>query len=507
MIGTNICIIDDGFMLPAVDAKLQSHSYFSGAAIEVLTARDWDKDQALKELCNTLLEKRDEHGEAVWSLSGFRLPQFFQRAFKDGKYRSDLIVFDWEYGDDVDQVEELRFILENSHAYVVIFTGADKDADIRAVLDDDLKDFAARIELLDKEAGGESQHGKLLELLEDQQANNFAIKFGASLRASVNRSLDSVLHKLSALNLDKVARVLATPDNDPIDADLKEMIGEKLKEKVKADERFAMLVDARSISEEASTELLEIVSEVIKTDVASLELEHAAEHAADLEEGDHEIMEHLWSYRLYHSPADTVVRSGDIIQRNDGNGETLYLVLTPPCDLAQFWNKTDGKLAVVKLELLPAENENLRRRALLFKKSGSLKDLKTRGVSSLTNGEPLNVLPGRSFLVPLVPVKRNDAVELLNYRMNSHSLTSIDVPLPAGLTAEGVGIRERAIAALRYEHLEFLRITKISDPFCSAILGATLSNLAGWGVADYPNDLAARFGKHFETSMKDPQNG
>ncbi|MFU1478714.1 hypothetical protein ACM25N_13840 [Roseovarius sp. C7] len=86
MIGTNICIIDDGFMLPAVDAKLQSHSYFSGAAIEVLIARDWDKDQALKELCNTLLEKRDEHGEPVWSLSGFRLPQFFQRAFKRYSY-------------------------------------------------------------------------------------------------------------------------------------------------------------------------------------------------------------------------------------------------------------------------------------------------------------------------------------------------------------------------------------------------------------------------------------
>ncbi|MFU1478709.1 hypothetical protein ACM25N_13810 [Roseovarius sp. C7] len=289
--------------------------------------------------------------------------------FKDGKYRSDLIVFDWEYGDDVDQIEELRFILENSHAYVVIFTGADKDADIRAVLADDLREFAGRVELLDKEAGGESQHGRLVELLETQQASNFAFKFGTSLRASVYRSLDSVLHKLSALNLDKVVRVLATQDNDPINADLKEMIGEKLKEKIKADEGFAKLIQSGSITEAASTEILEIVSEVIKTDLASVGLEHTSDNATDLEEGDHEIMEHLWSYRLYHNPADTVVRSGDILQSNDGGEDTLYLVLTPPCDLAQFWNKTDGKLAVVKLELLPPENEELRQRALLFKKS------------------------------------------------------------------------------------------------------------------------------------------
>ena len=38
MNGINICIIDDGFMLPARDANLETHSYFSGAAIQVLTS-------------------------------------------------------------------------------------------------------------------------------------------------------------------------------------------------------------------------------------------------------------------------------------------------------------------------------------------------------------------------------------------------------------------------------------------------------------------------------------
>lgn len=154
MIGTNICIIDDGFMLPAVDANLQSHSYFSGAALKVLTAQDWDKDHPLKELCDTLVDQLDENQEPVWSVAGFRLPEFFKRAFEEGKYRSDLIVFDWEYGDEVDQVSELKFILDNSHAHVIIFTGADKDEEIRAVLEEGLSEYSSRIKLLDKETDG-----------------------------------------------------------------------------------------------------------------------------------------------------------------------------------------------------------------------------------------------------------------------------------------------------------------------------------------------------------------
>ncbi|MCK0143001.1 hypothetical protein [Aliiroseovarius sp. F20344] len=501
MIGTNICIIDDGFMLPAVDANLQSHSYFSGAALKVLTAQDWDKDHPLKELCDTLVDQRDENQEPVWSVAGFRLPEFFKRAFEEGKYRSDLIVFDWEYGDEVDQVSELKFILENSHAHVIIFTGADKDEEIRAVLEEGLSEYSSRIELLDKETDGASQHQKLKELLEEKHANNFSFKFGSSLRSSVNRSLDGVLHKLSALDLDKVVKILAAQDNDPIDADLKEMIGEKLKEKVKSSDKFRQLIDEQVLSEEVSSELLEIVAEVIKTDIASLELEHDGGDPQELDENDIKIMEQLWSYRLYHRPADNVVRGGDIILPKDGDGSELFLVLTPPCDLAKFWNKTDGKLAVVKLELLNDQNQGLRERAKRFKKLGEIRKKLKPGVSSLTNGEPLNVLPGRSFLIPLVPLKNDLEITLRNYRANSHSLSSIDVPLPDA-PAEAL-----PKAALRYDHLEFSRVTKLSDPFCGAIIGATLSNLSGWGVADYPRELSGKFGQHFSESLKDPANG
>lgn len=506
MIGTNICIIDDGFLLPAVDANLESHGYFSGAAIKVLTARDWEKDHPLKELCDTLVDQRDQYQNPVWSVAGFRLPEFHKQAFEEGKYRSDLIVFDWEYGDGVDQVAELKFILENSHAHVIIFTGADKDEEVRAVLKEGLSEYSSRIELLDKETDGKSQHQRLKDLVEEKRDNNFSFKFGSSLRSSVNRSLDGVLHKLSALDLDKVVKILAVQDNDPIDADLKEMIGEKLKEKVKNSDKFRALIEAQQVSEPVSTELLEIVAEVIKTDIASLELDHSGENEQELDANDLKIMEQLWSYRLYHSPSDDVVRGGDIILPAGGDGRELFLVLTPPCDLAQFWSKTDGNLAVIKLELLPDQNDELRERAKLFKKLGSVRNGLKPGVSSFTNGEKLNSLPGKSFLIPLVPMETNNTVTLQNYRANSHSLSSLAVPLPGDLTEQGVTARQRETAALRYGHFGYSRVAKISDPFCGAILSASLANLAGWGVADYPPELAGQFGLHFSDSLKEPEN-
>ena len=338
----------------------------------------------MKALCDALIGEVDDAGNRVWSVSGFRMPEFFKEAFEAGKYRSDLIVFDWDYGDGVDPIQELRFILESSHAHVIIFTGTDKKSDIETVLNDELNKFLGRVELLEKEVDDSSQHLRLLEIIKEKQLNNFAFKFSAELRSAVNQSLDGVLHRLAALDISKVIKILAEHDNDPVDADLKEMIGEKLKEKIKASEHFKRLVASGAIDEGASSEVLEVVAEVIKTDIASLELDHTAEGQTALNDDDAKIMEELWSYRLYHHPSDGVVRSGDIMVAEGGDFSELLLVLTPPCDLARFWKATDGCLAVLKLSEILDQDFTLRDRAKRFKGLGDIRG-KLKGGASVAD--------------------------------------------------------------------------------------------------------------------------
>ena len=508
MIGVNICIIDDGFMLPAQAANLGSHSYFSGAAIKVLTSQVWEKDQPLKELCDTIIDQQKEDGSPAWSVSGFRLPGFFRDAFEAGKYRSDLIVFDWEYaGANVDQIDELKFILSKSHAHVIIFTGADKDAEIRAVLDDDLSQYRGRVELLDKSQGGVSQHARLMEILQQKQSNNFSFKFGTELRSAVSLSLDNVLCRLAELDIDRVLKILSEQDNDPIDADLKEMIGEKLKEGIKGNAKLREQLVSAKLDEAKAAELLEIISEAVKTDVASLEMTHTSDDVAPAEGDDPEqsrVMEQLWSYRLYHKPTDDVVRSGDVISPTGGDGSELYLVVTPPCDLAKFWKSTDGRMVVFRLEEIVPGNENLKTRANQLKPINNIrKAFRTGRISSLTNGQSLNSnLPGKPYLLPLVPV--NGA--LRSYLLNSHGISNFKIEVPEAMTADG----QRNVlssAALHYDNLDFDLVTKISDPFCGAILGAALSDLSGWGVADFPTALQTAFSKNLDASLGGDENG
>jgi hypothetical protein len=104
----------------------------------------------------------------------------------------------------------------------------------------------------------------------------------------------------------------------------------------------------------------------------------------------------------------------------------------------------------------------------------------------------------------LVPVLRAGG-KLRNYILNAHSITNIAIEVPAAMRAEN---QRKALnqAALRYDHIAYTRVAKISDPFCGAMLGAVLSNLSGWGVADYPSDFKNRLGSSLGSALTEPKD-
>ena len=97
----SVSIIDND--IPASGAQAQAFgindtSLLNGSNLHLLLQKETWADEVIKNLTETLLGQREDDGvSAKWDVYGFTNPSFYINAIDNSFFRSDVVVFDWEY--------------------------------------------------------------------------------------------------------------------------------------------------------------------------------------------------------------------------------------------------------------------------------------------------------------------------------------------------------------------------------------------------------------------------
>ena len=97
----SVCVIDND--IPASGAQAQElairdFELLNASNLQVLLQREAWGDEVLRKLIEKLLDQKDNDGVTPkWEVYGFTNPSFYINAINNGFFRSDLLVFDWEY--------------------------------------------------------------------------------------------------------------------------------------------------------------------------------------------------------------------------------------------------------------------------------------------------------------------------------------------------------------------------------------------------------------------------
>lgn len=185
----SVCIIDDKIPASGIEG-IRDSDLLNASNLQLLLQQEalWT-DHVIKNLVKTLLEQKDtDNVTSKWDVYGFTNPSFYINTLNDGLFRSDLIVFDWEYpgtgsGSGTDSERILKEILENTFCLIFIFSGADREAEIRTVLaKPEFQEYKERLHYLDKTVSGADQTNVLLTKAEEMYGNNFSFTFAAELK-------------------------------------------------------------------------------------------------------------------------------------------------------------------------------------------------------------------------------------------------------------------------------------------------------------------------------------
>lgn len=491
----NLCIIDDGFLHAGGGTLgITNEKIFDSSSVKAMLQvnANWNNEISLYKLCERVVSDRDAQRQEKWSLLAFSNPRHYLDAFYNKNSRSDVIVYDWHYPVEIPHAEILRNIFENSHSFVYIFTGDEERAGVENYFEEYLSEFKNRYSYYPKNnaVDNDEAYQALYTSIEERYSNNFAFKFGHELRKVLNRSLDNVLLQLSSMNIEKVIACLGKPNGEPIDSDLKELIGVKIKDSIRESWLSKFLFEARSLVHSKAVELLEFISEKTKNDIMEAALPHQRTQTNEENDEDTRMMRSLWSYRLYHKPHndDRFVRTGDIIKKNtDADYAELYLVITPLCQLEKFWGKTHGCLNLVKLYSVAQRKVLLKERGSLTKKGSSLKNIGE--ISSISNS--IDVYGGSPLYVPYIPIDTS----LQDYLMFPKEISAESIEMPtAQKQLESIKDRD---SFLSYEILPYERVISISEPFLSPVIEHIFSALKGYGAPDFASKLKTDLQKSY----------
>ncbi|MDL2271799.1 hypothetical protein LJC23_02060 [Desulfovibrio sp. OttesenSCG-928-I05] len=485
--GHNLCIIDDAFMQPAVACEIEQYTSYSGAGLDVLLKQEgWNEDTVVRDLCKLFLNDIDKEKQTKrWNLRAFSNPEFFINAFNDEQYRSDIIIFDWEYSTgDVDQIDYLKKILRNSHTLIFIYSRQNISS-IEEAIKDPLSEYLDRVKIIEKHA--EQSYNELCNTVREKQESDFAFKFGNKLRNITSKSINDVLFELSNMNFDSVVKCLISQHEDSeiaaIDSELKQIIGAKIKDMLKESPELHSLLKDNGIPNDAISEFLELTAESIKNNITFAESFWDGTRVPD--SSDMPLpYDRLWSYRLYYTPRqeDQMVRTGDIIRNQ--SGANLYFVLNGDCSLQRFWKDCGGQLLLV--EIVNIASDSARIKNYTSKIAAINSDFKKRfeSISSLTNGERLKPLGGAPVLLPYVPVDGSYS----DFLLFPLRVSSLSIPEPS---ENGASLDPKKLVKtpLSYEATNYERVCSVSEPFVGPLKWAILSQLYGWGSPDYPVEL------------------
>jgi hypothetical protein len=450
----SVCIIDND--LPASGQEAQAlgitdTGLLNGSNLQLLIQRETWQDQVIKNLTATLLGQREEDGVTPkWEVFGFTHPSFYINAINDGFFRSDLVVFDWEYpgaqsGTATNSESILKEILDRTFCLIFIFSKADKKEEIEAILSKaEFQEYKERLRYLDKAVENVDQTNSLLQKADEMYTNNFSFKFASVLRRRSVQCADQILSDMGKASLNDVKNLLVVGDGGKKD--------------------FIDFLAERFRTTLAGPNVYGLVDEI-------------PQPAANALPVDTSLAAKVWSYRLYfhQETGDDLVRRGDIVRVNDA----LLLVMSADCDLGYFWKKNLGIINAVTLHELNQTNATLKDLLTLC--------VKPEALSKPTIGSLLGQVGELSegpFVLPFVPLDR----DLKNFIAIPKDLSSIRISTPASWAT--FTHRQKKTHPMKYEYWpEAKRICTVSEPFLTPVIQHVLSTMGGIGVPDYPEHM------------------
>ncbi len=450
----SICIIDDAIPTTGFPEFIDGTKRLDQSILKYLTINepDWD-EEALK---NLIIEINDNQSD--WTLSAFTNPQFYFSHYENEIFSPDIIIFDWEYGGSTDSSEELLMkLLEKTYAIVNVYTHADNEGQVTAIIESDsFESYVNRLRLIKKDE--DDSVAKLVDYTLERFNSNFSFRYGQELKNNALSALDEVLIQISKLSIDDFVGIFGYRKSGGF-----------------------------SIS---TNDLTAIISEKFKHELLSKKFSKSEEKTTgQVDFNDEDLVRKIWAYRLYYCPQDNIVRKGDIISRVNGDDDERYLVLSSDCHLNMFWKKNFGYVSMVPIYKLSASSIKIKEKFSAVK-SAHLNSLK---ISSLTNSslEGVTILPGI----------KDAQGNFDDYLLNSKEVFTVRRKLP------NIGNIEQKKYVLPLSYSNFKGYMgkdrlKISEPFLSPLIQFIVDNFTGYGCPDFPEYLTKNLKDKFNESRK-----
>jgi hypothetical protein len=456
----SICIIDDEIPATGID-EIRDSDLLNSSNLQFLLKQEekpWT-DEIVKNLVKTLLDEKNGDGTPKWDVYGFTNPAFYINIINDGIFRSDILVFDWDYpgsGSETNSENLLKEILDKTFSLVFIFSKADKETEIKAIMEKpEFQGYKERLFYLDKATSGTDQTSTLLRTAEDKYTNNFSFRFASVLRKKAVQTMDKILSDMGRASLNDVKIHVIVGDGGK--KDFIDFLAERFRTAI------------------AGKDIYDLVEQIPKPNAGAPIV-------------DESVATKVWSSRLYFHPetGDNLVRRGDIVKID----ESYRFVLSADCDLNRFWKKNLGIINTIMLHELKKTNTTLRDLLTLCSKPSVLTERKLNNIL-----DKIGNLAEGPFILPFVPVN-ND--------------TKNFVAIPKEMLSERVGIpshlatpekkQDAGEEPIRYSYWHgAVRVCTISEPFLTPVIQHVLKVMGGNGVPDYPEHMK----KILEEILKD----
>ncbi len=461
----SICIIDDEIPATGVEGIRDTELLNSSNLQYLLRQKEkpWT-DEIIKNLIRTLLNESNEDGTSKWDVYGYTNPSFYINTLENDTFRSDIVTFDWDYpgaGSETNSENLLKEILDKTFSLVFIFSKADKEAEIKVILEKpEFQEYIERLIYLDKAIDGTDQTTTLLQKAQQLYETNFSFRFAHILRRKATQTMDKILSDMGKASLNDVKNHVVIGDGGKKD--------------------FIDFLTEKFRSSMASREIYDLVDEIPQS-------------LPGTPPPDESIVKKMWSYRLYfqRETGDKLVRCGDIIKADS----RFYFILSADCDLGGFWKKNLGIINMIALYQMDQTNTTLKEYLTICVKPA---EISNKAPSSLLDS--IGNLSEGPFVLPFVPL----GGEIKNFLAIPKDFISKRITMYPGNWGS-LSDKLKGREAMKYSYWPGTeRLCSVSEPFLTPVVQHILKTIAGNGVPDYSDPMKTILKSILEEFSKTP---
>ena len=464
-----ICVIDDSIPVTG-EIDVDDTVGLNISTLNLLLEKNEWTEEPVKNLVEDL-----SSDSANWNVLAFRQPNIYLQYSKKYNYRPDMIIFDWEYAGFTDDItQKLLEVVQNSFSLVYVYTHVDTEGKVTEEISKSIfNDFSGkRLFLISK--GSENSPKRLLEDAQRAYGNNFAFRFGRTLRLSTGEAIEDILVRLGKGNMDFVLALLN--DEATQETDIKQFVSQQVGAFLSGNGDLLEELKTKGLVEDKNAQaLIELIRGRIESHISSLNFEFP-EVEGQTEGGD-SFSKEFWSNRLYYKPSDNIVRKADIVFCSED--QQYYLVISADCDLNRLWSKNFGYINMVPAFNMSTAKDEIIGLLTITKDQDKAQEVFTNFHQGSVTGLMNQMVEG-PIVLPFLGHQGNHQYLMLFPK----GIKSFQV-IPTGFQELEANIRKNK--AITYDEWDnFERVSTIFEPFASAIIQHCLKSISGYGTPDYP---------------------